>query len=324
MELRKDYILNRWVIISKTRGKRPDQFKQEADIYAGDPGPTECHFCPGNEDKTPPEWGRIKDEQGNWKIRWYKNLFPAVETSGKHEIETHNHFFTFSNAYGHHEVIAETNDHKKQYWDFSDEELVEILNVYANRIDELSGKPNIKYVSVFKNHGKRAGTSIIHSHSQAISLNVIPHEVQIKLDATKKFESCPYCDLVKEEAQGIRKIHENESCLAFAPYASRFNMEAWIFPKNHYKTLHDFSEKDMKNLAQCMKIVLDRLKSLNVAFNMCLFYTPKGEDMHFHIEFMPRIQIPAGFELGSGVYINVVPPEDAAAWYRGEHTKKTE
>ncbi len=317
MELRKDYILDRWVVISENRGKRPHDFKQDKSIYADDKGPEHCFFCPGHEDQTPPEWGRIGQGKG-WEVRWFKNKFPAVETRGNPEIQTHNHFFTFSDAYGHHEIIVETPHHDLQIWDFDEEKLVQILKVYANRIGELGGKPHIKYVSLFKNHGSWAGTSLIHSHSQAISLNIVPAEVQAKLDAVKQYDACPYCRIVDEEAKGIRKIIENDSCLAFTPYASRFNMEAWIFPKNHYCCLEDLSDNEFHDLAKCLKTILNKLKELNVSFNMCLFYSPKGEDLHFHIEIMPRIAIPAGFELGSGVYINTISPESAAAFYRGE------
>jgi len=190
MELRKDYVLNRWAIIAKTRSKRPHQFKQEDDMYKNDPGPGKCFFCPGNEDQTPPEWGRIGDGDKGWKIRWFKNKFAAVESKGKFEVTTDNKYFTFSNAYGHHEVIVETPDHTQQMWDYNEEHLAMILKVYANRIDELGGKEHIKYVNVFKNHGKNAGTSIVHAHSQVISLNIIPHEVELKLKAIKKFEHC--------------------------------------------------------------------------------------------------------------------------------------
>jgi UDPglucose--hexose-1-phosphate uridylyltransferase len=319
MELRKDYILDRWVIIATGRGKRPEQFKTDDDIYANDPGPEKCFFCPGNEEKTPPEIGRIKDDKGGWKLRWFTNKFPAVDKKGDPAVKTADAFFTYADAYGTHEIIVETNDHKKQLIDLGEDDIMEILKVYAHRIDELMNQPNIKYVNVFKNEGIKAGTSIVHSHSQLISLNIIPTEVNNKLEAAKKFDSCPYCDVVKAEAKSLRHVHEDDTTLTFTPYASRFNFEVWIFPKNHYKTLMDFSDDELFDLAAAVKRVLRKIKEINANFNMVIYYAPKGEDMHFHIEILPRIATWAGFELESGVTINVVSPEDAAKFYKGEH-----
>ncbi|MFC1742252.1 galactose-1-phosphate uridylyltransferase [Nanoarchaeota archaeon] len=318
MELRKDYILDRWVIIAKNRGKRPHQMKSKDDIYAADPGPEKCFFCPGHEDQTPPEIGRIKDDKGGWKLRWFKNKFPAADKKGSPEIKTADTFFMYSDAYGEHEVIVETNDHKKQMIDLDEEDIRNILRVYARRIEELENEPHTKYVAVFKNEGNKAGTSIVHSHSQLISLNIIPPEVQAKLDAVRNHDSCPYCEIIKTESKSLRRIHEDDTCVAFAPYASRFNFETWIFPKSHYKSLIDFSDDELFKLATAMKIILQKMKELNASFNILVYYAPDGHDLHFHIEILPRIADWAGLEFETGVTINSVSPEDAAKFYRGE------
>lgn len=318
MELRKDYILDRWVIIATNRSKRPEQFRSEEDIYANDVGPEKCFFCPGNEEQTTGEVGRIKGEKG-WEMRWFANKFPAVDRKGDPEIKTADRFFTYADAYGDHEVIVETNDHFKQIGDLTEEDIFNLIKVYARRIDDLINRPGIKYVDVFKNQGRKAGTSIIHSHSQIISLNVIPSSVKRKLDAIKGFPSCPYCDVLEIEKKGLRLIKESEAFVSFAPYASRFNFEAWIFPKQHYRTLMDFSDSELNDLASQLKMLFLKLKELNANFNMAIFYAPKGEDMHFHICIYPRIALWAGFELESGITINVVSPEDAAKFYRGEN-----
>ncbi|MBW2972578.1 galactose-1-phosphate uridylyltransferase [Candidatus Woesearchaeota archaeon] len=319
MELRKDYILDKWVIIAEGRGKRPEQFKAEDNIYTNDPGPEKCFFCPGHEELTPPEIGRIKGEQGGWKLRWFANKFAAVDKKGDPTIKTADRFFTYSDAYGAHSVIVETPDHSKQMIDLDEDEIFELLKVYANRIEERLNEPNIKYVSLFKNEGPKAGTSIVHSHSQLISLNIIPPIVQQKVDAAKKYPSCPYCDVINIEKKSLRHVHEDDTTVTFAPYASRFNFEVWIFPKSHYRTLMDFSDDELFDLAAAMKRVLRKLKELNANFNMVLYYPPKGEDLHFHLELLPRIATRAGFELETGIIINTVSPEDAAAFYRGEH-----
>ena len=143
MELRKDYVLDRWVIIATDRKKRPQQFRHER--TAKEEGV--CFFCPGNEHLTPPEIGRIPLGE-SWKLRWFPNKFPAVKPEGSPRIKTDNDFFTFSAAYGYHEVIAETSMHDKQLWDMSVEDLAELLVVYNSRISELSKQDNIKYVAL--------------------------------------------------------------------------------------------------------------------------------------------------------------------------------
>lgn len=318
MELRKDYILDRWVIIAESRGKRPHEFKIDENIYANDKGPSACFFCPGNEDKTPPEIGRIK-ENSKWNMRWFENKFAAVDKKGNPRVNTDNTFFTYSDAYGSHMVITETPDHDKQLTELTVDDIMQLLRIYSQRIDEMINQPNIKYVSVFKNQGKMAGTSIIHSHSQIISLNIVPPAVREKIEAMKRYPSCPYCRIIEIESKSFRHVYENDTCIAFTPYASRFNFETWIFPKNHYRMLMDFSDDELFDLASTLKRVLRKIKELNAPFNMVLFYAPKGEDMHFHIEILPRISVFAGFEYASGVYINSVSPEAAATFLKGDH-----
>jgi UDPglucose--hexose-1-phosphate uridylyltransferase len=314
MELRKDYILERYVIVSNERSKRPFEFRKEK---AKTVSSKECFFCPGNENLTPPEIGRISSGK-NWKFRWFDNKFAAVKPSGNPIIRTDNKYFTFSDAYGFHEVIVETNDHNKQLEDLSKEDIKEILKIYALRIEELSKKENIRYVSVFKNHGKEAGTSLVHSHSQIIAYNKIPEQVKEKVDAVKKYDACPYCDIINIEKGSYRRCFENNSFVAFTPYASRFHYEIWVFPKKHIKNIRDLDDNKFLELAEIMKKILIKLKSIEASYNMELFYSPEKEDLHFHIEISPRLALIGGFEILTGDTINSVSPEDAAKFYRGE------
>jgi UDPglucose--hexose-1-phosphate uridylyltransferase len=314
MELRKDYILDRYVIVSNERSKRPFEFKkEEAKIVSS----KDCFFCLGNEKLTTPELGRI-DSGKRWKIRWFNNKFAAVKPEGNPMIKTDNKYFTFSDAYGFHEVIVETNDHKKQLVDLSKDEIKEILGVYSLRIKELLKKDNIKYVSVFKNHGKEAGTSLVHSHSQIIAYNKIPEQVKEKIEAVKKYKTCPYCEILNIEKGSYRRCFENKNFVAFTPYASRFHYEIWIFPKEHINSILEMNDAKLLDLAEIMKKILSKLKEINADYNMELFYSPKGEDMHFHIEISPRLALIGGFEILTGDTINSVSPEDAAKFYRGE------
>jgi UDPglucose--hexose-1-phosphate uridylyltransferase len=308
-ELRRDYLLDKWVIIARKRGKRPHQVKEKEEVQMG-----KCFFCPGNEHLTGKEIGRIGDKKG-WKLRWFPNKFPAVTPEGEGEIKTNNQFFMYASNYGHHEVIVETNSDTKQLATLSAKEIKLVLGVWKNRIVELEKKPHIKYVNVFKNHGAKAGTSIAHSHSQVIALNIIPSFIKAHIRARKKFIECPDCKIIAIEMKGARRCFENEHFVAFTPYASQRNYELKIFSKKHQTRME---ELDLDALAEILQKALSKLHPPGWAYNLIVHYSPKGEDLHFHIAVLPRIAKWAGFELETEVIINGVPPEDAAAYYRGE------
>lgn len=317
MELRKDYILDRWVLIATDRKKRKHQFipkKIEHDDKT-------CFFCPGNEYLTPPEIGRLEkqDSPDEWDMRWFPNLFSAVDfegDSGSTTPQTHNDYYTFESAYGRHEIIAETPDHDARIHDYDIERLRNLLEIYSSRITAMEMHDWVRYVNVFKNEGEAAATSLVHSHSQLVSYNRIPKVVTEKVDANK--DKCHYCDIIQREKDSDRRCFENEHAIAFTPYASRFNYEIWIFPKNHRKRLAGFTEDELIGFAELMKKVFSKLSKVTDAFNYCVYYAPVGSDLHFHIEVLPRIQKYGGFELLTGDTINEVSPEEAAEFYRSE------
>lgn len=311
MELRKDYFLDRWVIVSRRRGKRPHDMKQEEDVVES----TSCAFCPSNEDQTPPEIGRL-ERDGQWYVRWFANKFAFVAREGEPTIKSHG-FFTFANAYGDHEVVVEAAEHDKQLHDLPAEHIKDVLKVYSDRIDELDDKN--EYVVVFKNYGKAAGTSLVHSHTQIASLNLLPPQIIEEVEKSHDQGRCLYCEIIDIEKHSDRSVFENDSFVAFCPYASRFNFEIWLFPKQHIKRMAEFDDKQMNDLAWMLKKVIVKLKELNASYNYVLHYSPKGEDLHFHIEVLPRIAKWGGFELNSGIIVNQVMPEDAARFYRGEN-----
>jgi UDPglucose--hexose-1-phosphate uridylyltransferase len=313
MEFRKDYILDRYVIVSTVRAKRPHEFKQEIKIEK-EKGP--CYFCPGNEKLTPPEIGRI-GTKNKWRMRWFANKFSAVEEKGNPEFQTDNSFFTYAQPYGRHEIIVETPNHKKQLWDLNEKQLKQLLEVYSSRITELSSVPNIKYVCLFKNHGKEGGTSLLHSHSQIIAYNKIPKLIQDEVDISNLYQGCPYCQILNIEKTSDRRCFENENFVAFTPYASRFHFEIWIFPKEHINNITEMDDIKLEDLASILKQILKKLKGLNAPYNIQFHYSPEGEDLHFHIEVCPRLAVWAGFELLTNDTINSLPPEDAAKYYRG-------
>ena len=313
-EIRKDYIEDQWVIINPKRGKRPHQF--EAPKQPAHDRNT-CFFCPGNESLTPPEIWRIEGNDGNWTMRWFDNKFAVVKPEGNPEVRTDNTYFTFSDAYGKHEVIVETNDPEKQLWDLEEKEIRQLFDVYKGRIGELSKLPNIKYVSVFKNHGRSAGTSIVHSHSQVIAYSLVPNKILNMLNAVRRFDHCPYCDIIRIERGSYRRVWEDEHFAAFCPYASRFNYEIWVFPKRHVSSLNELDENELTSLSRVMKHILLKLKGIGAEFNYFLNYSHDSDELHFHIRINPRIAVWAGFEWSTDTIINSVSPEDAAKFYRG-------
>ncbi|MBW2963356.1 DUF4931 domain-containing protein [Candidatus Woesearchaeota archaeon] len=310
MELRKDYILDRWVILSSSRGSRPREFKAEKLVQAGKID----YFAPGHEELTPPEIGRLGGKK--WKMRWFANKFPAVDKHGEAEIKTDNKYFTFASAYGEHEIIVETPSKTKQLTDLTVKEIKELFKVYAQRINEIKKDDKIKYICVFKNHGAKGGTSLIHSHSQIISYNKVPEVIKAEVEACKKYGSCPYCEIIQIERNSFRRCFENDDFVAFCPYASRFNYEIWIFPRKHLLNITELTAEQFNSLAEIMKKSLLKLKKLGCSYNYFLHYSPQGENLHFHIEICPRIATWGGFELSSETVINSVTPEDAASFYR--------
>lgn len=312
MELRKDYLLNRWVIVSENRGKRPDDFSP-----AKKGKQSSCVFCKGHEMQNPPDVYR-SGKDGNWKIRVFPNKFPAVNPKGGSIIRVHNVYYESTGDHGAHEVIIETPKHGVNFGDLKKKDLVNIFKTYSLRINELNKDPAAKYTCLFKNQGKDAGASINHPHSQLISFAMIPPLVAEKLEAIKGYSHCPYCDIIKKEKNSSRRCYENNSFFSFSPYASRFNYEIWVFPKKHILTFNDFDDAMYSDLAEILKKICKRLERENIDFDIVWYYSPKGKDMHFHLEVMPRVAIWAGFEIGFGLTINTVSPESAAKFYRGK------
>lgn len=312
IELRKDYILDRWSYIAAERGKRLQQLEKNT---KDDNKSNACFFCPGNESLTPPEIGRIGDKE-NWKVRWFPNKFPAVEEKSSDKITTFDEFYTSGGAFGYHEIIAETPDHKRQLADLSEQEIKRVLEVYSLRVKKLSAKDKIKYAQIFKNSGPEAGTSLAHTHTQIVATNIIPRLIREKIEAVKKYKKCPYCDIIKKEGKSERFVYSNNDFLAFTPFAPRFNFEVWIFPKKHYKNITKLNGAEFESLAQAFKKVLSKLGEVNASYNFYLHYSPKGEDLHFHFEITPRMNKWAGFELATDSYVITISPEDAAKFYK--------
>jgi UDPglucose--hexose-1-phosphate uridylyltransferase len=317
IELRKDYILDRWVILAPGRRKKPNYLSRPLEKSSG----KVCVFCRKNEVHTPNEFGRVLDDDGDWKIRWFPNLYPFVEEKGNKKLRTKDTYYTSAAAYGMHEIIVETPNHKKQLWDLPNGEAEKLLDIYNKRI-VANEKKGSKYVSIIKNHGHDAGASVAHSHSQVVPLNILPPSIINEAEAISKHKrkrkGCPYCNVIEKEAKSHRKCFENKQAIAFAPYASRFNYEVWIFPKRHFKRLSDATQQEIEGISDLLLSTLKKLKKLDAHYNYGLHYLPSKQpgDFHFHIEIEPRISKWAGFEMNTDIIINSVTPEEASKFYR--------
>ncbi|MFH1127181.1 MAG: galactose-1-phosphate uridylyltransferase [archaeon] len=318
-ELRKDYLTDRWVIISSDRSKRPHDFRTEKK----EESPKTCYFCPGNEHMTPPEISRV-EQDSKWIIRVIPNKYPAVKPNGTPGIKTDNHFYTFASAYGRHEIVIETAEHGKELEDLPADHIKKVLDIIISRISEHMKDPEIDYVSVFKNKGRDAGASIVHSHTQIIAYNNIPSVIKHELESSYRHyvieKRCAFCDIIAREKNSTRGVLNTRHTVAFTPYASRFPFEIWLFPTRHVAGIGELTDEELHGFADSLKTILTRLKDIgNTPYNI-LFHTiiDKSSNFHFHVEILPRLTVWAGFELETGTIINPVPPEDAAKFYRGE------
>ncbi|MBM3254579.1 MAG: galactose-1-phosphate uridylyltransferase [Candidatus Omnitrophica bacterium] len=327
-ELRRDPISGRWIIIAPEREKSPAEFMVEPRIKKGGL----CPFCPGSEDKTPPEItahreDNTKPNTPGWKIRVIPNKFPALRVEG--EIDRIGvGVYDLMNGVGAHEVIIETPDHNKQMADFSELELEKVLHAYCQRSLDLLRDIRFKYILIFKNYGEPAGASLEHSHSQIIALPIVPKRVNEELIGSSNYfeykERCVFCDMVRQELEdGVRIIAENKSFLAFSPFASCFPYESWVLSKEHSAFFCRMEHEDIADLARILKETLARLKKLlmDPSYNFIIHTSPaenhNEEEYHWHIEIMPKLTRTAGFEWGSGFYINPILPEHAAKFLRG-------
>jgi UDPglucose--hexose-1-phosphate uridylyltransferase len=326
-ELRRDPIIGRWVIVSTERGKRPADFPPEKLTGSG----KSCPFCYGNEKMTPSEilafhdGARGKDEQG-WRLRVVPNKYPALSIEGN--LNRHGDgMYDRMNGLGAHEVIIESPDHFKEMHELPDRQVEDILWAYRERISDLKRDMRLEYVLVFKNRGAAAGASLAHPHSQLIATPVVPKRVREEIIGAKQYfdykERCPFCDMIRQEmATGSRVVMENEHFIAFCPFASRFPFEIWVLPKEHQTAYEEIPRHVAASLAQIMKTVLGKLNLVleNPPYNFLIHNSPLREyrlpHYHWHIEIMPKLTKVAGFEWGTGFYINPTPPEDAAKFLR--------
>ncbi len=326
-ELRKDPIVNRWVIIAPDRAARPYEFEHPPHRRRDQ----SCPFCQGHEQETPHEIVAYRDpdsrpNQPGWRVRVVPNKFPILALDDPPETP-HDDFYGMMGGVGAHEVIIESPDHLVSLTDLSDERLAEILSVYRDRLAHLGEDPRLAHGMIFKNAGAAAGASIEHIHSQLIATPIVPvnvlGEMTGSLDFHDRVGRCVYCEMIQRELDAqTRMVAHDPGFVAFCPFASRVPFETWILPKNHGSHYENTPPSDIGQLAGMIKRVISKIElaldrpAYNFIIHTAPFDTPELGHYHWYIEIMPSLIKPAGFEWGSGFQINPVAPEDAASLLR--------
>jgi len=321
-ELRRDPITGRWIIVWLDKKVSIADFLVEPHAKNKE----NCAFCLGHESMTPPEIvAHRKSGPANspgWTVRVVPNKYPALRIEGDLNREGVG-VFDMMNGVGAHEVIIDTPDHFRDMADLNDQEATEVVWAYLARSRDLRRDTRFKYILIFKNYGKSAGASLEHPHSQLIALPIVPKRVQEELEGAKVYyeyrERCVFCDMLREEREERERIiYEDAGFVAFCPYVSRFPYEVWILPKAHASDFTSLDRDAVPMLARALRESMARIKKLlrDPSYNFIIHTSPinghERPDYHWHIEIMPKLSKVAGFEWGSGFYINPVPPGTAA------------
>ena len=322
--LRQDPTTRQWAILSPPRSDRPHehvvvprQSLPRLDAL--------CPFCTGNEDQTPPEI--LSDPPGkDWRVRVVPNMYPALSGDGS-ITRTGAPTFREMPGVGSHEVVIESPEHDSRLDTMSQRDVSRVVEVWRSRCRDLLAEPHIRAVVVFKNFGALAGTSLAHPHSQVVATPVFLPRLLRRLDvATRYYDengTCVYDDVIAaERGAQIRLVDECGKFVAFEPFASASAFETWIVPSFHQASFHDLADEDVDDLA---RILIRTLGAIHRAcgdpdYNLVLYSAPTdGHELvfHWHIKILPKLTLPAGFEIGSAMGINTVPPENAAAALRG-------
>jgi UDPglucose--hexose-1-phosphate uridylyltransferase len=341
-ELRRDPILDRWVIIAENRGERPGAFaagssfelpsfssatSARADVEGV------CPFCPGNERETPPSTFELRDDAGQpnlpgWRVRIVPNKYPALidnEVASSHSSlrPAEPSLFVSAPAAGVHEVIIDTPRHITKVGELTDAELTDSLAAIRSRFQSLRRRTDLMHALVFRNVGRAAGATREHVHSQLMATKDIPSLVRAELAGAKQFfdehRQCVFCRMIAEErVLANRLVCESAKFVGLCPYASRFPYEIWILPKRHASHFEQIAVEDLADLASLARALIVKIERLSqpAAYNLIFHTSPFDslaiEHYHWHIEIIPRLTIPAGFEWGSGWAVNPVSPETAA------------
>lgn len=330
-ELRKDPFTNRWVIIAAERAKRPIGLTRPND----DPGSAStCPFCPGRESMTPPEvfayreTDSPKDAPG-WWLRVVPNRFPALDREGEATREAEG-IYDKMEGVGVHDIVVENPDHEATLGCMPRFYVTQLIAAFQQRMDSLQKNEKLRYILIFRNFGRAAGASLRHPHSQIMGLPIVPKRVSEELEGSAHYfdekERCIYCDILRQEQKnaGRRILFENDLFTALCPFASRFPFETHIYPKKHSPNFKSLDSLATELFAESLQQVAGKLEETlhRAPYNLVFQIAPQvwkrdpTPFFHWRLEILPRVTSFAGFEWGTGFYINPTPPESAARMLR--------
>jgi len=323
-ELRLDQTIRNWVIVAPERSKRPNAFRRRPRERA-ETNDT-CPFCPGREAETPPELFRLQDDKGGWRLRVVPNKFAALSGDGSRDQIANGLGFTSMPGVGSHEVVIESPRHDGDIATASDGEVGDVLAAYRARHRALR-KSSAAMVVIFRNHGAGGGTSLPHPHSQIVAAPVVPLLVRHRFDvAMQHYDDTGHCLYVeilhRELADGRRIVAQNDGFVAFQPFAAASPFETCLMPRTHRASFADTTDDELAHLAPLLRDVLAGLRRLldDPDYNYVIHSAPPGDEGRpyflWHLQIVPRLTTPAGFELGSGISINPSSPELTAAELR--------
>ena len=321
-EMRLDPLSGRWVVISEARAKRPDAFVLHAQRLEHEPLKP-CPFCPGNEEATPPAL-ETYDEEGHWQVRVVPNKYPAFEGDEPFVVENRGPVFTVGSAGGVHEVFVLSPDHKGAWSDLSEDHVGLIMKAVRDRMATHAENPSLRYSQAIVNAGREAGASVEHPHGQLMAMSFVPREIAEEQARFARFTAhCLLCTTIEaEEAVGERIVYKDDDAVVITPYWSSAPYEMLILPRHHNPHLYSASDEIVTAIGRAIRTALTALTNTigDVAYNLVFHSAPfrVGEPFHWHVHLVPKATTRAGFEMGTGVAINIVPPEMACEELRAQ------
>ncbi len=325
-ELRQNMATKEWVIIATERARRPSDFVQPSHVLTEehpqwDPG---CPFCPGHEEDAQ-EIMRIPS-YGPWQVRILTNKYPALQQQGE-RVRIFSGVHRQITGVGYHEVVVEAARHNSCAALQTPEEVALVLEAFRIRSKEIAQDPRIEQIICFKNHGQLAGTSQSHSHAQIVALPIVPFAIRTRIEEARRYFDdtgrCAYCHMLSEEMKdGIRIVAENPSFVAFVLYAAFSPFHIWVMPRRHKSSFLHTTTQELVDLGRIMHLVLRKFylglrdPDFNYAIRTAPLHDPGTDYLHWYITVVARVTNTAGFEMGSGMYINTTLPEQSAEFLR--------
>jgi UDPglucose--hexose-1-phosphate uridylyltransferase len=319
-QLRLDPLTGRWVVVSTRRAYRPEAFLlRTADIEADTSRP--CPFCPGNEEASPPAL-ETYGPSGHWLVRVVPNLYPAFSGDEPFVVTNRGPVFTQASAGGIHEVLVLSPEHDASWSMLSNEQVGLVMAALRDRIEEHSQHPSLRYSQAIVNSGREAGASLEHPHGQLLGMSFVPRELAEEQARFARFaESCLLCTTIEaEEAEDCRVIHADDKVAVVCPFWSATPYEMLVMPRHHSPHLYRSSTEELVSVGLALKGCLGHLRDAvgDVAYNIVFHSAPYrvNDPFHWHVHVWPKVTTRAGFEMGTGVAINIVNPEQAAEQLR--------